>query len=101
MTIEGGGSLQWTQSVDAGSVQNKKGEKMETIRILAIVVVGGIAGGVTVVTMNDLASRKLRCSSCGTPPPQFRRPKRWHQFLWGGWTCPECGSEMERHGRAR
>lgn len=99
-TIEGSGSLQWTQSVDAGNVQDKKGDKMDMISILVIVVVC-IAVGVTVATMNYPAWRNLRCPSCGTQPPRFRRPKSWHQFLWGGWTCSECGSEMDRHGRPK
>lgn len=39
------------------------------------------------------------CPSCGTPVPRFRNPRSLHQALWGGWTCSNCGTEMDRYGR--
>ena len=38
------------------------------------------------------------CPSCGMPVPQFRNPTSWRQAIWGGWTCSECGTEMDRFG---
>lgn len=39
------------------------------------------------------------CVDCGTPMPAIRKPTSWKQALWGGWTCPRCGSEYDRWSR--
>ena len=39
------------------------------------------------------------CPNCGTAVPQFRHPTSWRQALWGGWTCSDCGTEMDRKGK--
>lgn len=39
------------------------------------------------------------CPICGTPVPLYRHPTSFRQALWGGWTCKECGTEMDRFGR--
>ena len=41
----------------------------------------------------------MNCPSCGIKLPMIRRPKSLRQALWGGWTCPGCGSELDRKGR--
>ena len=38
------------------------------------------------------------CPECGTPVPRVRRPTSFRQALWGGWTCQNCSTEMDRHG---
>jgi ribosomal protein L37E len=39
------------------------------------------------------------CTECGTPAPLVRKPANWNQALWGGWTCSECGFELDKWGR--
>ena len=39
------------------------------------------------------------CPRCGTPVPRFRNPTSFRQALWGGWTCANCATEMDRNGR--
>jgi hypothetical protein len=39
------------------------------------------------------------CPECHTPAPHYRKAANWRQALWGGWTCENCGSELDRHGR--
>jgi len=39
------------------------------------------------------------CPECGFFVPLIRRPKSFSQALWGGWTCEQCGTEMDRRGR--
>src|SRR5438477_9762631 len=39
-----------------------------------------------------------RCRKCGEPAPVFRAPKSLNQALWGGWTCAECGFELDKWG---
>lgn len=42
--------------------------------------------------------RKVFCPKCREPMPRIRRPKNERQRLWGGWTCPKCGCEMDKYG---
>ena len=38
------------------------------------------------------------CQQCDTPAPLFRLPNSLKQTLWGGWTCAECGYELDKWG---
>ena len=38
------------------------------------------------------------CPECSSPVPRYRTPTSLRQALWGGWTCENCGTEMDRHG---
>lgn len=39
-----------------------------------------------------------RCLKCDEPAPLVRTPASWRQALWGGWTCPKCGFELDKFG---
>jgi hypothetical protein len=39
-----------------------------------------------------------RCRHCTTPMPVVRVPASFSQALWGGWTCSECGLEVDKWG---
>lgn len=41
------------------------------------------------------------CPSCGQQLPTFRKPKSLRQLLVGGWTCEECGADVNARGKAR
>ena len=43
---------------------------------------------------------KVKCPSCATQQPFWRWPATFRQLMWGGWTCTNCGTEMDRHGKA-
>ena len=43
--------------------------------------------------------KKVNCPQCQTPMPRTRAPKSLRQTLWGGWTCPQCGCEMDKYGQ--
>lgn len=62
----------------------------------APVVVAIVIGVVLVI--GAAASRKT-CPRCTATMPPLRRPASVQQMLWGGWTCPSCGCEMDRRGR--
>jgi hypothetical protein len=56
---------------------------------------------VVVVVILMMAARNRRsCPRCSTEMPMLRRPTSAKQALWGGWSCPSCGQEMDRRGRA-
>jgi len=42
----------------------------------------------------------ISCPRCATLMPTFRRPASVKQALWGGWSCPNCGCEIDRSGDA-
>ena len=42
--------------------------------------------------------KEVKCPECGTVQPKVRRPKNLRQAMWGGWTCPTCGCEMDKWG---
>ena len=48
--------------------------------------------------MQRKVNEKCGCPECGTPVPRFRRPTSLRQALWGGWTCSNCSTEMDRFG---
>ena len=43
-----------------------------------------------------------KCGECGAPlPVPVRIPKTPYQVMWGGWTCEECGLELDKWGNPR
>jgi len=63
-------------------------------------LIGALAGGVAVLVF-ALAQKPRSCPECGTPLPKFRKPTNRQQAMWGGWTCPKCGIDIDRKGNKR
>jgi len=42
--------------------------------------------------------KRPACKKCGTPALLVRKPASTQQALWGGWTCAECGFELDKWG---
>jgi predicted RNA-binding Zn-ribbon protein involved in translation (DUF1610 family) len=67
--------------------------------------VGGITGGIAAYGAVSKLNAKCRanpCPRCGTSiinRPAGRRTRV--QYLWGGWTCPDCGCDVDRLGNER
>lgn len=61
-------------------------------------IAGGVAGGLAVLLISLFAKPK-KCPECGEPAPKYPKPANRRQTLRGGWTCPECGTEVDRKGR--
>ena len=49
--------------------------------------------------MNFKGLAGVDCPVCDEPMPAVRIPKNLSQMVWGGWTCPECGAEVNKWGR--
>ena len=45
--------------------------------------------------------RKVICPSCGREQAPRRLSLKLAGFLWGGWTCPDCGTAMDQWGKAK
>lgn len=43
---------------------------------------------------------QMTCPTCAARQPLWRQPASFRQLMWGGWTCANCGTEMDRHGKA-
>ena len=43
---------------------------------------------------------EVHCPKCNERMPAMRIPEGLHQILWGGWTCPRCGCQMDKWGKA-
>jgi hypothetical protein len=41
------------------------------------------------------------CENCGHKLPLWRAPKNRQQLFFGGWTCRNCGCEVDARGRLR
>jgi hypothetical protein len=39
------------------------------------------------------------CPTCGKKLPAVRTPKSIKQAMWGGTTCPSCGTEVDKWGK--
>jgi hypothetical protein len=57
----------------------------------------GLVGGI-VVLLIALLKKPLKCPQCGFVFPKFRKPQSTKQAIWGGCTCPQCNTEIDRKG---
>lgn len=58
-----------------------------------------ILGAIAATIGGTAASNKLTCPACGMPQPKWRKPTSMRQMFFGGYTCPNCGTEMDRNGK--
>jgi len=61
-------------------------------------IAGGIAGGLAVIIYGFLR-KPVFCPKCKIKLPRIRIPKNARQAAMGGWTCPKCGTEVDRNGK--
>lgn len=43
--------------------------------------------------------KPIHCPKCGTKVPLVRAPNSFRQAMWGGYSCRQCGTEMDKWGR--
>ena len=70
-------------------------------RMLGIPVSGATIGFVVCVVAGLVAfavRRPKHCPRCTTDLPLLRAPTSFKQGLFGGWTCQNCGCEIDRRG---
>jgi predicted RNA-binding Zn-ribbon protein involved in translation (DUF1610 family) len=51
--------------------------------------------------MRFINLESVDCPKCGQRMPTLRVPESLHELMWGGWTCPNCGCEMDKWGKPR
>jgi hypothetical protein len=73
-----------------------------SVAVLGLLVVGGILVARDTIRQSGkwgINFRRPNCTECGEPMPIVRTPASWQQALWGGWTCPQCGLELDKWGK--
>jgi len=68
-------------------------------------IIGGVTGGIVAYFKALSMNREMRqrpCPDCDEVLGSSQPPKRTRQqVLWGGWTCPHCGCDIDRYGNER
>ncbi|WP_343532972.1 hypothetical protein [Pedobacter sp.] len=47
---------------------------------------------------NGINLKTVYCPNCNEKQPFIRLPKNISQALYGGTTCPKCGTELDKYG---
>lgn len=68
--------------------------------IIAVIAFAVIIYGTIRKNRFGLNFSRPNCPTCGVQVPRMRRPTSGRQAAWGGWTCSNCGTEMDKWGRA-
>jgi hypothetical protein len=80
---------------------------MDFVVLIVLIVVALSAGGANTWqhtrTQGRLGIGKLnaKCPPGGTPLPKNRKPTSTEQKLWGCWTCPKTGCQVDKYGKER
>ncbi|MDP3494430.1 MAG: hypothetical protein Q8R82_15070 [Hyphomonadaceae bacterium] len=45
--------------------------------------------------------KPAKCEKCGAEQPKVRTPENMNQAMWGGYTCPGCGSQLDARGKLK
>ena len=64
--------------------------------LLALIIYGTIAKNRWGINL-----KRVSCPKCGTEASRLRVPASGSEVLWGGYTCPNCGCQMDKWGRQR
>jgi hypothetical protein len=75
--------------------------------MISLCVIFGLLGvGAVLVICGTLTKNRwginvdpVSCPRCHTPFPEIRKPDNLRQTLWGGGTCLNCGTEVDKWGR--
>jgi hypothetical protein len=65
---------------------------------VSVGIIGGLVGSLVVLLIGLLMPARV-CPNCGAVQPKPRQPRTLKQALWGGYTCANCGCEIDRNGR--
>jgi hypothetical protein len=68
------------------------------VGVALVVLVGVVIYGTLVKNKWGVNFQPVSCPSCGTEMPRARAPASGTQAMWGGYTCPKCGCQMDKWG---
>lgn len=64
------------------------------------IAIGGAAAFLAMIVF-VFTRPKISCGACGADLPRFRLPRSGAQAALGGFTCPNCGTELDAKGHPR
>ena len=75
-------------------------EMLSYLIVLVLLVLGILVIHGT-ITKNrwGINFKRVICPGCKEVMPRIRKPASGNQAMWGGMTCPKCGTEMDKWGR--
>ena len=59
-----------------------------------------IGGLFALGALTNFSLVSTKCPQCSMQQPLWRKPTSLRQGLLGGWTCSNCGTEVDRNGQA-
>jgi hypothetical protein len=72
------------------------------ISLVAVFVgIGVLVAGTRRKSRWGINLKSVQCPSCVTPMSARRQSAFKSQTLFGGWTCPHCGTKMDKWGHLR
>ena len=97
----------YTSCATLAAKKPKPGQDEERTEMTALVVIFAVlAVGMALVIYGSIAKNKwginlgqISCPRCNAELPKVRKPRSFQQSMWGGWTCPTCGLEVDKWGR--
>ena len=66
--------------------------------VIQMVILIGLVVAALLVLTAIMRPWLRNCPRCRADIPAIRAPTSLRQMLWGGWTCPSCGLELDRKG---
>ncbi len=63
-------------------------------------IIGSISAAIIIIMMT-IIRKPIKCPNCDAKQPKFRKPTSFRQAMMGGFTCQNCGAEMDARGRLR
>jgi hypothetical protein len=78
----------------------------DTLKLVGVLM--GVVGGAATFllwllrgTKWGINFEKVYCPECKRLMPTVRRPADSYEMKWGGITCPQCGTKMDKWGNRR
>ena len=74
------------------------------INIFWLIVIGGAVCILIILTIKKNKKWGINldfnnhCPKCGISLPTIRKPTSVKQFMWGGWSCNNCGCQIDKWG---
>lgn len=67
--------------------------------IMSFIVIALLVHGTYAKNRWGLNFDPVFCPRCNTRAPEPPEPRSFRQARWGEWTCPACGTEVDKWGR--
>ena len=88
------------------AISARRTPKRSRSSVMLILLFSAVGVGMVLVVYGTIVKNQfginldgVSCPNCNKDLSQIRLPKSLRQVLWGGYTCPACGTEIDKWGR--